>query len=83
MSAERDSICAVQARMVVFQVAFLESVVHEIDILATPTDNFKIIVLEKIKNNSIGSNIGLSDNEIQMVELEGSNASRLKTSNCR
>ena len=52
LSVECDLICAVQVCMGVFLVAALELVVHEIDILATPTGNFKIIGLEKMENNA-------------------------------
>merc|ERR1712110_870385 len=72
--AECDPICALQACMEGFQVATLESVVHEIDIFVTTTGNFQIIRLEhmqKMKNNAIVGNIGHFDNEIQMAELEG------------
>jgi adenosylhomocysteinase len=74
MIAECDPICALQACMEGFQVATLESVVHEVDIFVTTTGNFKIIRLEhmqKMKNNAIVGNIGHFDNEIQMAELEG------------
>jgi len=73
MIAEIDPICALQACMEGFQVATLESVVHEIDIFVTTTGNFDIIRLEhmqKMKNNAIVGNIGHFDNEIQMEQLE-------------
>ena len=40
MNEECDPICAVRACMVVFKMAALESSVHEIDMLVTPTGNF-------------------------------------------
>ena len=71
MSVECDPIGAMRARTVVFEVAALESVVHEIDILATLTSSFKIIGLDKMENDAIVSNIGHFDNEIRMAELQG------------
>ena len=57
-----------------FQMAALESVVHEVDIFVTTAGNFKIIGLEhmhKMKTNAIVGNIGHLDNASQMAELEG------------
>merc|ERR1712118_306507 len=84
--AEIDPICALQACMEGFQVVTLESVVGEMDIFVTTTGNFNIIRLEHMKamkNNAIVGNIGHFDNEIQMAELEGFPASRLRTSSLR
>ena len=56
-----------------FQVAALESVVHEVDIFVTTAGNFKIIGLEhmqKMKTNAIVGNISHLDNANQMAELE-------------
>ena len=58
-----------------YQVATINQVVAEIDISVTTTGNFKTITLEpmnKMKNNAIVGNISHFDNEIEMVELEGS-----------
>jgi adenosylhomocysteinase len=71
---ECDPICALQACMEGFQVATIESVIGEIDIVITSTGNFNIITLEhmkSMKNNAIVGNIGHFDNEIQMDKLEG------------
>jgi len=71
---ECDPICALQACMEGFQVATIESVIGEIDIVITSTGNFNIITLEhmkNMKNNAIVGNIGHFDNEIQMDKLEG------------
>merc|ERR1711982_231191 len=73
MITECDPICALQACMEGFQVATMEDVVGEIDILVTTTGNFKIITLEsmkKMKNNAIVGNIRHFDNEIEMDKLE-------------
>ena len=58
-----------------FQVDRMEPVVHEIDIFTTTTGNSQITTLEhmkKMKNNAIIGNNGHFDNEIHIVELEGS-----------
>merc|ERR1712100_163152 len=71
---EVDPICALQACMEGFQVATLDSVVGEADILVSCTGNYKIITVEamkKMKNNAIVGNIGHFDNEIEMDALEG------------
>ena len=41
LSVECDPICAVQVCMAVFWLAALELSLHEIDILVTPTGNFR------------------------------------------
>merc|ERR1712228_454523 len=71
--AEIDPICALQACMEGFQVATLDDVVGEIDVVITTTGNKDIITVEhmsKMKNNAIVGNIGHFDNEIQMEALE-------------
>merc|ERR1712028_95749 len=71
---EVDPICALQACMEGYQVATIDSVVHEIDIFVSATGNFNFITLEhmkKMKNNAIVGNIGHFDNEIDMAGLEG------------
>merc|ERR1712083_246922 len=70
---EIDPICALQACMEGFQVATMEDVISEIDVVITTTGNKDIITLEhmsKMKNNAIVGNIGHFDNEIQMEQLE-------------
>jgi len=70
---EIDPICALQACMEGFQVATLEDVITEIDVVITTTGNKDIITLDhmsKMKNNAIVGNIGHFDNEIQMEALE-------------
>merc|ERR1712100_693361 len=70
---EIDPICALQACMEGFQVATLDDMVSDIDVVITTTGNKDIITLEhmkKMKNNAIVGNIGHFDNEIQMEQLE-------------
>merc|ERR1712137_631719 len=70
---EIDPICALQACMEGFQVATLEDIITEIDVVITTTGNKDIITLDhmsKMKNNAIVGNIGHFDNEIQMEALE-------------
>merc|ERR1711924_465517 len=55
-----------------FQVARLDDIIGEIDVVITTTGNKDIITLEhmsKMKNNAIVGNIGRIDNEIQMEKL--------------
>merc|ERR1719451_52716 len=69
---EIDPICALQACMEGFQVARLDDIIGEIDVVITTTGNKDIITLEhmsKMKNNAIVGNIGHFDNEIQMEKL--------------
>eukprot|EP00178_Gracilaria_changii_P020771 TRINITY_DN606_c0_g5_i1.p2 TRINITY_DN606_c0_g5~~TRINITY_DN606_c0_g5_i1.p2 ORF type:complete len:494 (+),score=113.20 TRINITY_DN606_c0_g5_i1:1505-2986(+) len=71
--AEIDPICALQATMEGFQVARLEDVVCEVDIVITATGNKDIVLvkhMEKMKNNAIVGNIGHFDNEIDIAGLE-------------
>jgi adenosylhomocysteinase len=70
--SEIDPICALQATMEGFQVARLEDVAHEIDIVITTTGNKGIVMADtmaKMKNNAIVGNIGHFDNEIDMAGL--------------
>merc|ERR1711966_635263 len=70
---EIDPICALQACMEGFQVARLDDIVGEMDVIITTTGNKDIITVEhmaKMKNNAIVGNIGHFDNEIQMEQLE-------------
>jgi len=70
--AEVDPICALQACMEGFQVATLEEVVKDIDIVITATGNRGIVLakhMAQMKNNAIVGNIGHFDNEIDMAGL--------------
>jgi adenosylhomocysteinase len=72
MISEIDPICALQAAMEGFQVARLEDVVQDLDIVITTTGNKGIITMEhmnKMKNNAIVGNIGHFDNEIDTAGL--------------
>jgi len=69
---EIDPICALQACMEGYQVATLDSVIHEVDIIVTATGNKGILMVSqmaKLKNNAIVGNIGHFDNEIDMAGL--------------
>jgi len=70
--AEVDPICALQACMEGFQVAPLEDVIKDIDIVITATGNRGIVLakhMAQMKNNAIVGNIGHFDNEIDMAGL--------------
>jgi adenosylhomocysteinase len=70
--AEIDPICALQACMEGFQVATLDEVVKDIDIIITATGNRGIVLakhMAQMKNNCIVGNIGHFDNEIDMAGL--------------
>lgn len=69
---EIDPICALQACMEGYQVATLDSVITEVDIIVTATGNKGILMVSqmaKLKNNAIVGNIGHFDNEIDMAGL--------------
>jgi adenosylhomocysteinase len=69
---EIDPICALQASMEGYQVASLEEVIEEADIVVTATGNCKVVTVAhilKMKNNAILCNIGHFDNEIEVDEL--------------
>ncbi|AQX80754.1 adenosylhomocysteinase [Plantibacter sp. MCCC 1A11337] len=71
--SEVDPICALQASMDGFQVATLESVAEQVDIIVTCTGNFNVVTLDHIlalKHLAIVSNVGHFDNEIDMASLE-------------
>ncbi len=71
--AEVDPICALQAAMEGFQVARLDDVVADVDIVITATGNKDILSVDhmrKLKHEAIVGNIGHFDNEIDMVGLE-------------
>jgi len=71
--SEIDPINALQAAMDGFQVARLESVLDEIDILITATGNFNVVTVDHLlglKHLAIVANVGHFDNEIDMAGLE-------------
>ncbi|GAA1668698.1 adenosylhomocysteinase [Microbacterium lacus] len=70
---EVDPICALQAAMDGFQVARLESVLGEIDLVVTGTGNKNVVTVEHLlglKHLAIVANVGHFDNEIDMAGLE-------------
>jgi adenosylhomocysteinase len=76
---EIDPICALQAAMEGFEVTTVEDALHETDIFVTTTGNCRIITLDhmsRMKDQAIVCNIGHFDNEIEMAELEESDATR-------
>ena len=69
---EIDPICALQALMDGYQVAKLDDVIEEADIVITATGNFGIVTADhmaRMKHNAIVGNIGHFDNEIDMAGL--------------
>ena len=71
--SEIDPICALQAAMDGYQVATLESVIDQIDILVTATGNKNVVTLDHLKalkHQAIVANVGHFDNEIDMAGLE-------------
>ena len=71
--SEIDPICALQAAMDGYQVARLESVIRQVDILITGTGNKNVVTVEhllSLKHNAIVGNVGHFDNEIDMAGLE-------------
>jgi adenosylhomocysteinase len=77
---EIDPINALQAAMEGFEVTTIEETLGRADIYVTTTGNVDIITLDhmrQMKDQAIVCNIGHFDNEIQMAELEGSDAVRL------
>lgn len=70
---EIDPICALQAAMDGFQVARLESVIGDIDLLITGTGNTHVVTVEHLlglKHLAIVGNVGHFDDEIDMAGLE-------------
>ena len=70
---EIDPICALQAAMDGYQVATLESVIDQIDILITGTGNTRVVTPEHIlglKHLAIVGNVGHFDDEIDLAGLE-------------
>ena len=69
---EVDPICALQAAMDGFQVARLESVLGEVDMVITGTGNTRVVTPEHIlglKHLAIVANVGHFDDEIDMAGL--------------
>ncbi|QIG38293.1 adenosylhomocysteinase [Microbacterium sp. 4R-513] len=69
---EVDPICALQAAMDGFQVARLESVIDQVDIIITGTGNTRVVTPEHIlglKHLAIVGNVGHFDDEIDMAGL--------------
>jgi adenosylhomocysteinase len=70
---EIDPICALQAAMDGYQVARLDDVLGEADIIITATGNKDVVTVDqmaRMKHNAILGNIGHFDNEIDMAGLE-------------
>ena len=70
---EIDPICALQAAMDGYQVARLEDVIGDADIIITATGNFNVVTADhftQMKNQVIVGNIGHFDNEIDMAGVE-------------
>lgn len=77
---EVDPINALQAAMEGFEVTTIEETLGRGDIYVTCTGNVDIITLEhmrQMKDQAIVCNIGHFDNEIQMAQLDSSDAKRL------
>jgi adenosylhomocysteinase len=71
---EIDPICALQAAMDGYQVARLDDVIGQADIVVTATGCKDVVTLEHMKamkHQAIVGNIGHFDNEIDMAGLEG------------
>lgn len=71
--SEIDPICALQASMDGYQVATLDSVIDQVDIVITATGNKNVVTLDhltKLKHQAIVGNVGHFDNEIDMAGLE-------------
>ncbi|GGL28764.1 adenosylhomocysteinase [Phycicoccus endophyticus] len=69
---EIDPICALQAAMDGYQVATLESVLDQADIVVTSTGCLHVVTAEhmqQMKNKAILANIGHFDNELDMAGL--------------
>jgi len=71
--SEVDPICALQAAMDGFQVATLDSVIGDVDIVVTGTGNENVVTVNHLlglKHLAIVANVGHFDNEIDMASLE-------------
>jgi adenosylhomocysteinase len=69
---EVDPICALQALLEGFQVALLEDVIGQADIIITTTGNKDIVsadLMARTKHQAIIGNVGHFDNEIDMAGL--------------
>ena len=69
---EIDPICALQAAMEGFQVARLDDVIEQADVIITATGNKDIVMvqdMQRMKHNAILGNIGHFDNEIDVAGL--------------
>ncbi|GAA2896718.1 adenosylhomocysteinase [Pseudonocardia halophobica] len=69
---EADPICALQALLEGYQVARLEDVIEQADIVITTTGNKDIVtvdLMKKMKHQAILGNVGHFDNEIDMAGL--------------
>ncbi len=70
---EIDPICALQAAMDGYQVARLDDVVGEVDIVITGTGNTRVVTVEHLlglKHLAIVGNVGHFDDEIDLAGLE-------------
>jgi adenosylhomocysteinase len=70
--AEVDPICALQALLEGHQVARLDDVVEQADIVVTATGNKNIVTVDhmrRMKHQAIVANVGHFDNEIDMAGL--------------
>ncbi|MDN3496423.1 adenosylhomocysteinase [Planococcus sp. APC 4015] len=71
--SEVDPICALQAAMDGFQVARLDDMIGDVDIVVTGTGNENVVTvgqLQGLKHLAIVANVGHFDNEIDMAGLE-------------
>jgi adenosylhomocysteinase len=69
---EIDPICALQAAMEGYEVARLDDVIGDADLVITATGNLRIVSADqmgRMKHNAIVGNIGHFDNEIDMAGL--------------
>lgn len=70
--SEVDPICALQAAMDGFQVARLDDVIAQVDIVVTGTGNRDVVTAEHLmglKHLAVVANVGHFDNEIDMAGL--------------
>jgi len=70
--SEVDPICALQALLQGYQVARLEDVISQADIVVTTTGNKDIVTVEsmsRMKHQAIVANVGHFDNEIDVAGL--------------
>ncbi|MCM3695750.1 adenosylhomocysteinase [Microbacterium oleivorans] len=71
--SEVDPICALQAAMDGYQVARLEDVADQVDIVITGTGNTRVVTVDhllSLKHLAIVGNVGHFDDEIDMAGLE-------------